>query len=1159
MFIPGDIYTSSGANDLYGCWTSDVTKYDPSSFYNWEEDNLPLYDLEERTHLLWERQGHPTSSLTGFAFLVSSNVTDACNGRIFSTLSACLDKLPDSINAPYLIEVAAFGNLGELSISNKTFGPRGSIEIINRNFGNVDGATLGGDSRGIGNMEEYSDSTYNASYGLASSVYLANTTASSFHATFPDANTLPHEFAQVSSIEFSATTCSSVLTPDARLSNNITVFSKLTNPIHRNRMSVALAATNSTVAWANPSYGRFSFTPYEFTMTDSEQRDTFDASCINEISNTEIAWKSIDQIVFDWVGALAYGNRLDRIKINNCNGPIFIRGFTTDGALAVDNGISIKNSTQVYLERCSTARNTQAGLYALNSDVTLLRGFAAYRNYSYNTNGGRGGMSWSDKINDTTNLTLSSIESGAGILGINSNITVSSNFEYDWAKYLAEYNSWSTGTKSAYTAAPNPFDSALFCLSRNSVGIKLINSVMNGGQAEVSGVDMWAYQYYNSYDITSELNTQAGVELQNSELSLDGRLNLLGNFYGIDADSSLVETDMLVCRYNQKQAVNLNNSRLIYNKSGYRCHQGGTIAATVESAVYKLHQVTFTENGGNVKLTNSIFEPVDLSGTPTFFERVVASGTHGMDHDRPRPGFQASNNSKLNLVHYAGQASNDFAASLTPSKGHQFAIENGSELILNGSNNYASLVVGPNSYANQEYKAGILVDDNSKCRISGPTLLAQYAVPILVDNGSVLEITPHKTSDGSIDVSGYSLEDPANHTMVEIHSTRAGIVANNNSVVNFQNLGDYNTQWATGTYGAVVLASSLAYDTADTGTLGTELFTSAGSLQFYPNPIDVNSYGEGGQDSVPADIYVSAAFLKNPATGFYYNLNSNVGDITNQNAFSGTTGGGMCLRALNGSKVNVRNVHFPCGHWNGSGVIYDVSGAETEALCNRTFIWNIADDSEIHAEFVSVSGLHPADAGYHGPLGVWWSSSAAPAGTPDTSTVSVLDFYGSAGPEHHDYARTTFENRGPFRLYFSVHPEANWFLTSALDFSGYIPQVYAQGYQFSGPIQLPEGSVSSFYTSTWRNNFGNISPSGFFHGSALLVSPNNVRAVLDDSASNLFANAKHCSVGKSGMGKVVTIYFPYRNTYGGESADNDQKQYGRGFRSTNVFDLESRN
>lgn len=90
MFSPNDIYTTSGSNKLYNCWTQNVTKYTTSSFYNWEQDNEPVYDLEQRTYHNWEQLGFPTSSIPGLALVVSANTpaaTTGCNSNIFPTFS----------------------------------------------------------------------------------------------------------------------------------------------------------------------------------------------------------------------------------------------------------------------------------------------------------------------------------------------------------------------------------------------------------------------------------------------------------------------------------------------------------------------------------------------------------------------------------------------------------------------------------------------------------------------------------------------------------------------------------------------------------------------------------------------------------------------------------------------------------------------------------------------------------------------------------------------------------------------------------------------------------------------------------------------------------------------------------------------------------------
>ena len=78
MLNTSDIYVSGGANDHYSCWTDPVTKFDPSSFYQWEQDNLPVLDLEERTTALWARAGYATSAITGMSFIVSSTAPSTC-------------------------------------------------------------------------------------------------------------------------------------------------------------------------------------------------------------------------------------------------------------------------------------------------------------------------------------------------------------------------------------------------------------------------------------------------------------------------------------------------------------------------------------------------------------------------------------------------------------------------------------------------------------------------------------------------------------------------------------------------------------------------------------------------------------------------------------------------------------------------------------------------------------------------------------------------------------------------------------------------------------------------------------------------------------------------------------------------------------------------
>jgi hypothetical protein len=65
--------------------------------------------------------------------------------------------------------------------------------------------------------------------------------------------------------------------------------------------------------------------------------------------------------------------------------------------------------------------------------------------------------------------------------------------------------------------------------------------------------------------------------------------------------------------------------------------------------------------------------------------------------------------------------------------------------------------------------------------------------------------------------------------------------------------------------------------------------------------------------------------------------------------------------------------------------------------------------------------------------------------------------------------------------------------------------------------------------------------------------PYTYRAILDESAANTFANAKHCAVGKSNNAMVVSIYYPYDDVNTGDSAAL------KGIGSLNLFDMETNN
>ncbi len=99
-----DLYSVSGGITPWGIWNPTVTKYGTSSFYNWEQDNLPLYDLEERTHFLWERLGYMPSSIPGMAIVVSGTIPThlSTSSNVVTSIDDAIKLIPEIVRFPIL-------------------------------------------------------------------------------------------------------------------------------------------------------------------------------------------------------------------------------------------------------------------------------------------------------------------------------------------------------------------------------------------------------------------------------------------------------------------------------------------------------------------------------------------------------------------------------------------------------------------------------------------------------------------------------------------------------------------------------------------------------------------------------------------------------------------------------------------------------------------------------------------------------------------------------------------------------------------------------------------------------------------------------------------------------------------------------------------------
>jgi hypothetical protein len=86
---------------------------------------------------------------------------------------------------------------------------------------------------------------------------------------------------------------------------------------------------------------------------------------------------------------IAFGNYFSKVKIEDCVGNIYIRGFAVNGGTGVagslnhvtEHGFEVKNSS-IVLENVLSCRCFKSGFLFENSKVIITRGIVAFRNYA---------------------------------------------------------------------------------------------------------------------------------------------------------------------------------------------------------------------------------------------------------------------------------------------------------------------------------------------------------------------------------------------------------------------------------------------------------------------------------------------------------------------------------------------------------------------------------------------------------------------------------------------------------------------------------------------------------------------------------------------------------------------------------------------------------
>ena len=1123
-FNPNDIYTSSGSVVLFNAWTPYVSKFDTSTFYNWEQDNVPLYDLEERTYELWEQGGFATSAgVPGIALTVSANTPELTlqqNPNIFVDVSSAIAAIPKVVRFPVLVEVANFGDLGPLELHNFRIEEKGSIEIINRNYSRSYNASS--DVRAIGTP---SQGQYLEVPTTISSLDLSN--------TLSDTSCL-----HISASVFSATA-------DPRFTQVNSVF----YPTLTSRsapLAVSLGDANFITATPN----RFDPNVFENLTTD-QSIETSDISSINTFTTTNLKRPQVS--VGTNLGGNVYGNACSKISVKNCDGPIFIRNFFVDAQTVESVGIDVTNS-EVLIENCASVRAKEAGFKFNNAKVTLSRSAFAYRNYTLAT--------------ATTRVP----GVGAGFHFVNSDVLVSS--------LATPFGSTDVGDSGSEGR------DFTFVASRNTQGFVLENSKLRGGYKRTSSSNA-----DTGGILGSELNTAEGFVLDNAFVDMKGLIDAHGNNVGIKATNSFVRYENLSVDGTQEQGIKSLKSCFTFDSD-----------ESQDNGIRR--QLDFSGNATHIDLEGSIFNfqlraDVPAAYGQSFF-RTAFAGT---------PAINVDSNSKVDLIKPYINVSD--VIGLNAVYGRGIRAVNNSTVTLNGTATGATFIVGPTDYDTQKTMAGACAESNSTINFHGPTALAQFGVDVLAQDNSVMNFEPRRI-EGSYapDEESFALSSPLNHTTVELHSTRSCLVAQRNSTINMRDLGAFPANWVETTNGELLLEKA-NYVLPLSGSV------SGGSMQFFSNPQNAGIISQNGL----ATITLPSLPVTPSLAGRTNTLIINDGGYTGPDygTRAEISRGGVCLRVVEDSVVNVNNVHFPVpvNASPADGLFYDASGD----LCNQFNIWNIADSSRLNASYVSVSGTHPIDGQQHGPSAIYVSGATssvaygAPSGTPDTGSLSILDAFGAgssvwvvpsgvdvnsefdrffpslpntnailaqqlseAGINVSGMTEYTFgvsgayNNRGPFRIYWSPKSSAKLLQTDVTEggsFSGVVGpayQIFAQGYNCSGPLSaivpLGETNASSIapdllklsYDSNGDGVYDELWTSGYYYCSEM-IEENPTQCILEDSAADLFANSRNASVSLGGTPRKTTIYKD-TDERDGESYEGDTI---RGFKSASIFDLSRDN
>lgn len=1039
--------------------------FDASSFYNYEQDNIPLNKIYSRTDLLRQFLGYPGDENKPTTMTLSS-VADHSIG-VYDNFTDIVRRIPQRLTFPLLVEICDYGNLGSLELDGITTIGDGALHIRNRLHYFEPSGT-------VNTVADYAQSPAGA---VPSVTQFTSPYARNYFDTNASSSRVGITLFDNSQFTASSGRMFLAKRPDTEEENDRLAF----------YMNFTMTGTSDNIDGI----------PYLSGSDETIASYDFHAK---EKSGSGVSLETARNVVAtnDIIVANIYGNYCSSVRVRNCYGKIKFDGVCVDGGSGDDGPDALEHTTDIgfniigsdiVFQDCAATRTRTAGFKLTNSNIGVIGSFIANRIYARNSD-----------ISRTIGV------DGVGLHAINS---------------IISFDETALGVTD-----DADFNKFLLTFARCDYGIKLDKSKIIGGTRKTNGKSNAGGTDKTTGILQTLQNTKAGIFADNSEIEYLGRVESFNNKDGIVLKNSSMKSPQFSVDDNQRYGIHADNaSQVIY---GYRVDEttsdflDGTLAdATLNKTAYHVSQ-----NGINLYVSkNSHIIPhyTGLSSIPDYIgswggheggSYASAITNHGSNTGSmyDLPSIRITDGSKVELINGA------FVASATaPVKGKIALVTNNSRLVLRGtsrSRTVASLLPDSSGdfsipgLVDSWQSAAFVADFNSKIEITGPTKLSRFGIPFLGENHSTVEIkTPTEDGDFIPERHKYKLSDTENHTQVEIHATRACVVVNKNSGFLIKNTG-----------GTVSGEGQTSLPRKNTGAFPDNSLSaiwegvdSAAYVQFYPNPFT-------------SSLAASGYFEADAASNFSRNAR-----LIASGSASSICAGGMVLRAVNNSFVDVDMVNFIYSNAASacSGVIYSYLGSGLEFYspepglsvtslpsvgyenfgainagtdpytnkplfdtggspgkitvtspelaqhsynisgfgnypdpCNDYYtpsgigtqiqIWNIADTSRIHVANVRLNSGDPKGiceaSGYHGPAGKWANGVS----------LDYFGLYGAATTYNNDNAwrnqgvyRIMLGHRGDLKTMYAVSADhrANSNITIGKDTGGYpIDQINAQGY-----------------------------------------------------------------------------------------------------------------